>query len=1333
MAVAAATVAFAFWFRSARAAATAALMSGALLWLGPSSDPATRLIVIADPSAPELPGQLEKLETALGVRDCLVVLRDDEPAGHAPAWRSRCRVHEATHARTIDEALQNALQRFANRGVAAAVWDRLSGTQQRIALIPGKPRLGALEGHSIDAAALAARAREHGVLVDYAWSSTLESAVRPPQLSIRPHQHTVMALRNPGVEQLSFDLTLEGARSPGSVDVACMFAGSCLRDEDCGAAAPLCVEGHCTTECSSEADCPAGDGVYKTCTASRCSIASPASARAFEVSVRDPTVSGSATSLGRYDLSQFRFLSPSPASSIIPGFYPLTCRATYEDDGERRTVWSARYFLATDDGWTAVWGEGRGLMLPSETRDGDALRAVAFDTLIDAMGRTSLRYARDATEVALAPGKASLAALLRDDAPVRLLLVHDASHLFWKTRCAELLDYVRNGGNLVVSVAPPRIAGCELPAFASREDDAAFVDLKPRVTFLLDDSRLGRLTHRQASTASAALEDLADIRKRSLKDGLLELQIPILERIAGALHWDIVGDQLTPRRHGDAAAPLFTLEVVPPLAEAKGAGQGKGIVAMAAASAIPRRATRLPALERERIGVHDVVVVFAYDVRTSQPPESIIPDLLGRGARVIVVPVKTPFAQAVAAGGSSLHQLLARYRPPRDAPLSREPALLDRLEVATTAGVVPLRRWSPGSAALSVESDGIDDVVDGLTRHLDALYGPAALRLLRARRHHRFVRASLSGQPFGPDTVGGSGRGEPLRFQRLVQNAELAEDSALLFDIEWPSAVPATLSPMPLAYGGVVGQGHILVAGYSLLDGAGEPALSNPRLGPIARIHAQGRVDPLGLGLFVHLGETTDRLVPVPSDVPRVVGVEVRDRRFLELDVSLRTDERAPRLDSIHLVDAETCSDPTVSAGAKLSLVGLDPLSQIASFQLPPLQRARLCDGASCKVSLCRKACEGCAWQKGDAALYLEAASDEATTSLGDLTLDQQLHWLRSMSSGSDISPPAAAPRSFAVLSRLALLLAATLLFLAPAARRLRASVLARVQRSRRASTDPSHGLLRGTAEALGVPSPVVPAGAFAGYRPLEGGDPLRSVEPRDLVLSMQLRPGFLSSVPRVALRIDTSPRSLLVIVDGGATMRVGAGQPKLQAARRIVALLAETAASLNTSVTLATMAIADRSLQTGPYHGRIPTPELEAFFAAIARAAAVSSRAIELTDEPGVSIVLISDLMGVDLEDLRTTVARIQLGGSSIGVFVPWSRQEWLETHVGWLAGSRTLADRSYLDPRHLAVMHARRRERVLALLADAHGGVTAVGAEMSDAELLAAVVEGPVVEIMR
>lgn len=1317
-----------------------AIASGVLLLAGSIGEPPTRLVVIADDDAPHLDEQLADLGARLATRQCLVLTRGDDVTDGARSWQPRCRRAPAPSAASVSGLLRAGLDEIENLPLLDRLVDELTRTRRQVVILPGESRLGARGGETIDVAPLARRARALDVAVDLPWSPTDETRLHPPSLQIRPLEQTLMRLKNEGVEQFSFELLLGNVSSPDDVRVSCVFAGSCVPDESaedtCGTAAPRCMGGHCALSCSSDADCHAGTDSVGTCADGTCAIDPDfASPRVLAPRPAQASRVGSLVSLGVHRLSDFTSLPDTKGSAPARGWYPLTCRATWKQEGDSRSAEATSYLLATNDGWSVVWGSG-GRFSPTGAKPlDDAARAAAreaVDSSVIASG-SSLWYLGPIDEARALRSSEPLSELLQTpQVPLRLLLVHDASTAFWTRRCDELVGFVRGGGNLVVSGLPPKEAHCELPALAAGDDAGPYVDFQPEVTFVLDDSRIGRVLYAAASTP--ALEDPGDLAARQLQDGVEQVQLPILRRVAELLHWELAGDDLVPKGAPQGTAPYFTLHVTPSIAATRSAGQGLSADAMATASRIRARLAKVQPRDSRRLGAQDLYVVFAYDLKTSATPGGAIEALLGSGARVIIVPigVDAGFRDAFSRG-VSLGSILGDWHVPPDAPFAKEPRLHDRLWVATPSGVGPA--WD-GTAIDLRDAGQAGRVAYNLAERINRLYGLSAEPRMDVRTFHRFVDGTVDRRT----TPNAAVHAQPLRVQRIVRNEKLEDDAALLFQRTAPEVVPGALAPMPLAYGAVLGQGHVMALGYSLVDGAGEVPLIHPFFAA-PRLFDPQRMGDFGVALFGRFSLNTDRLASRPTERPRLMGLRVLDRRFVEIDISQRA-ANGVRLDTLFLTRKGACSAERLASETSpaLSLVGVDLNEQRSTYMLSPLQRMALCGGNACKVSLCRrKVCHDgspCDFQAGEADIFLESVNETAARPTEDFTLMQQLRWLQAHTGGSDAWPPVARSSGLGVVSRGLLLAAMTAFLLGAVVKRLRRWLGARAVRPARGSGDPTRGLLRGSAEALGLPAPSVPAGAFAGHRPLEPADSLRSVQRRGLLAATLLERGRLSTVPQVALRIETSPRSVLVLVDGGASMHVGGARPlppKLLAARRVVMAIAEAARPLNAQVRLHAVATTTSTIETGGAETTIMGAEVDAFFAELSRAAPARSRAITLPDEPGISIILLSDFLGTDLAAIRADIERAQLEGSSVGVIVLCTSNDYGQTRMGRVSGTRTLADRSHLDTEHLKRIHEAHQDRVRVALADAIGGVAVVAAELPDTHLTALVVEGPIMELLR
>lgn len=1319
-------------------AAILALVSGLTLLLATSRPSGSRVVMIADDDLPDLDGQLRLTEKRANAKRCLVLLRGQDRVVSRPRWQPTCSRAGAGSSPAVAGLLNDAFSYFGQLSWTDQLGDLLAGRSHRVVLLSGPSRLGASAGGILATARLAARARALGVSVDAPKAEGDQEELRTPTLIIEPLQSTAMALTNSSIEQFSFELRIVNSGEPTAPLVSCEFGGSCQSDADCGAAAPRCVRGHCASECRDDAQCRPGGQGQAECVDGACSAASSAEGfRALTPRSVAPLQAEAGFSLGRYRLSDFNLQGGAAGTNLSRGWYPLTCRARFRSGDSTKLVDASSYVLATNDGWAVVWGDGGGIAASPEEKQ---LATTARDLQLNAL----IRSTSDLSSLAMgAPPLAESALSAKDkllpkltaQAPLNLLLVHDASKAFWQAHCEEITQFLEAGGNVVVSIAPPQVPGCPLPAFSADQPSSSYQDLKPRVTFVLDDSRIGRMAYRAAD--SPQLEDPASVVQRPLLDGFEDVQLAIVRQVAGALGWDVVGDALRPRTAGATTAPFFGLSTVPEIGVARSRSQQANTAGdMASVSALETRLA-LVAHETRRLGPEDLVIAFAYAIRTPPQGTNERGRVLGNGARLMVVPIETTFGGAFEKG-TDLVALSSSWQPAGDAPYRNEPRLRERVEVATPTGVGS--SW--GSKPLDLGASDVEALSSQIVRRIRELYSPEAIARLKVRSFHRFIdwRVATSVEQSPKDAAL---QARPLKLQRLEPNSALRADASQLLTREAAPRQRGALTPMSVAYGAVHGQGHLLVLGYSLFDGAGELPLQDPFRSAVRRLLQGEAATELGGHLFGRLAGKTDRLVTLPTDSPRLQALRTVDRRFLQLDVSQRA-KRSLTLDALYLTESGQCSADGVSGAgaASLGLVGIDPKNQRTSFLLSPVQRVRLCNNQACRVSLCRKMCASaangdCELQSGSADIFLEPASVLAAKPTENLSLSRQLDWLRVLSGGTDAPASERFSPRFASLSRLWAMLA-VVAFLA--ARLLsRRSLLATQQEAGRRDkpSDPSQGLLRGSAEALGLPLPSLPAGAFAGFRPLEAGDSLRSVDRRALLATTLLGNSGLSTIPKVALRIDTSPRSVLVLIDAGACMRIGEGggePPKLAAARRVAVLLAELARSLNAQMLVRAVGVAGPPIEAGGINQNLTRREVEAFFDHFEVATHHGHAAMPaLPDEAGVSVILVSDFIGKDLASLALEVERVQGEGSPVGIFLISCHTDYTRTQLGWLAGSRTLSDRSHLDVEHLRTIHRAHEARVETVLAVALGGVARVEAEMSDSRLLALILEGSIVELLR
>ena len=302
------------------------------------------------------------------------------------------------------------------------------------------------------------------------------------------------------------------------------------------------------------------------------------------------------------------------------------------------------------------------------------------------------------------------------------------------------------------------------------------------------------------------------------------------------------------------------------------------------------------------------------------------------GARVIIIPINTPYSY-VATKGESLQDVVGNTWLRHTAPLYGEPRYRERMSILEHA--IDLEK-----------EEGATKTVEELSTILGKLFDGSVPRKLRAMAFHRFIDASIGTNPLGAIPLGGLGKAEPLRLQLLEPNPQQATASALLLRLtEDTKNLAGALEPIPLAYGSIIGQGHLLVLGYSIFDGIGERSLwSEPKNGRVLRLLNPGVSETLGSTLVARLIGKVDRLAPLPAESPRVTEIRARDRRFLELSVAQKMDTRRDIPES-YLVELNRCNADGIRSGGKLDLVAVDLVDQTATYALSPKQRMQLCRG----------------------------------------------------------------------------------------------------------------------------------------------------------------------------------------------------------------------------------------------------------------------------------------------------------------------------------------------------------------------------------------------------
>ena len=168
-----------------------------LLWLS-SLSPTVRLVIVSDPDVQDLDERLQDIKEHYAPDDCLFLQRvRDTQAQTEHIQFPWCQIASTT-VTTIEEGIRTAARYLEQRSALEMLWDFLRGTEDRVVLLAGDSRLGAVEGHSLQLVDLAERTIRGDIRVDYAESGSGGSSFRAPELEIRTHESNRDGAQEPG-------------------------------------------------------------------------------------------------------------------------------------------------------------------------------------------------------------------------------------------------------------------------------------------------------------------------------------------------------------------------------------------------------------------------------------------------------------------------------------------------------------------------------------------------------------------------------------------------------------------------------------------------------------------------------------------------------------------------------------------------------------------------------------------------------------------------------------------------------------------------------------------------------------------------------------------------------------------------------------------------------------------------------------------------------------------------------------------------------------------------------------------------------------------------------
>jgi hypothetical protein len=1351
----------------------AAAIVAAAHFLAPGVDRPDDVVVIlfgvdakATPTA--LPEDFRGGDDRVDVRKCTVLRIDDTvPAEQTSDWEPTCpdALRLARPVADIGDALALARRLFAERAWSARLADVLLRRGRRIVIVIGPGATATGTSPAITSVVAAADAED--IRVDVVGSAQLRAS--RPQLQIVPNMEAIPSFAPGGA---TFAIDLEVGNVPATIRQMkrrCVLDGECVMDRDCGAGATCDLA---TATCSKSG--PAGSangGTSGACPAGGC-VGTRRTAKLFvphgDEGVHPETRDGH--HVLRFDRS-IGIGDFSGDSAVTEGWHSLRCHVESSGADGHFEADATRYLPSHEDLLEIVWGDGGRFELvndptKSKTREVRMAEVVRSAIIDNPMRPTDLAFGDKFFESDLLKSTQADALVFQRG----VLVVVDGSKRFYDRFCSTLLQDVARGVRLVIAGPPPRTDSCSLPAHVAllpQGGRAVGYDRRPRVTFVVDPSRIGRMRYRAAADGESVT---AGLEGRNLADGLLDVQKGIITRVAspswtfdetkGTLQWTGTGQPFV----------NFTVAGWPTGEQASDVG----LEQMRASSEIEDRVANAYDLDTPegdeqlaaRLGIEDAAVVFTYDIEHGKGNRrSAIARLLAHGIHVVVVPIATPFASAFEKSGSSTSaELSSALAGVADGPFADSPNVRRRLHVVDARGSVDFDGELKGLSLVPKDvENGVSAASDALSAFMTGKRAVPSRMSVRVAALGRFVDerllppGAIESLESAAPTLGGA----PLLYDRLETNPQWSGAIKLFELADAPDSKDA-LPAQALAFGATYGRGHVLVLGYSPFEGAGGDFLYLVPWArdPSARLWVPEMPDVWGPRRLFDFGAATSGLEFPPANEPHLRRVSLVDERFLVLNFVQRVEPQAVA-DAIYVrradgVGPKECRND--DRAVRLRLRRLSPGSHEREYELTPSMRMQLCGEDACVVNICREVCSSgggapCTPYASDDTLLLPARFlVESRDDLEDVDVMQQLFALaqytggitRPLGGGAGGRPIERRHVSIYAVTALALAVVFALMWTRTAARRLLSFVRLMASAAKEAdaeSFEPSAGAVRQMGEALGPASDQPPAGDFAAYRPLEPGDRTRAIVAEDVVMLSGAVSPSVAVVPRVVTRIETRRRRVHVFVDAGRAMRIPRGTripgatgiaPKVLGAARAVDVIAEVVWSAGGEV-MVEVASARFHEPWGPHAGRTESDSIQAYLARATASRAIGDGLTLREVDPSETVIVVSDFLECHLGKLTGAAQELEAEGTATGFVRVVSPSEFSITELAWHGPSGILSDRSGMTSADLERAYRAFGAELQAKLGEARGGLLEVTTVMNADQVLSLVKESRLIEVLR
>ena len=293
---------------------------------------------------------------------------------------------------------------------------------------------------------------------------------------------------------------------------------------------------------------------------------------------------------------------------------------------------------------------------------------------------------------------------------------------------------------------------------------------------------------------------------------------------------------------------------------------------------------------------------------------------------------------------------------------------------------------------------------------------------------------------------------------------------------------------------------------------------------------------------------------------------------------------------------------------------------------------------------------------------------------------------------------------------------------------------LAQINRAAQRRYDPPDAVIAAAGDWDGRTSTWPRTGAFGGYRPIEPGDRPAAVLLADLLIG---RLHGTAVLPRVALRIEEAAPTVAVLVNLGASMRIGGngGLGKASFAGRVALHVAASAWKIGGEATILAAGVGGdpeivAPTRLGPGHEEV----VRAMRAPLARPSVHEATPWPAELPECGALVYVSDFQHEDERLLHAWLTRLEGAGIRVGAVMVYSPHEFTMIEGGRLAGSGVWVDRADWEPDDVFAAFCRRRDQIERIFdAATTGGLVVAATTYQQDDIEQALAGGRLIQILR